>query len=235
MAGGDGAGRVPHAGDGPPRLGRGGLGGDAGAVPGGDAGAARRHARRGRPGRRVPHGRRRPAREPRDARLPRDLPHAGDGPRPGRGRGLGGRRGRRRAAGRRGDHEGRVVLAGRGASTGIGIGIAAGAAKPRNRANRHCRWQAYQPCRARSFVRRALVASTPGSPSISDRPAADPVAALPFYYYSGGPGVRTPSRRNRPAPPGRPAAHLPGTAGAVYGGGMVGPVGPRAAGGDRRC
>ena len=74
---------------------------------------------------------------------------------------------------------GAVALARQGASTGIGIAI--GSTKPRNRANRHWRWRAYQSCRARSLVRRVLVASTIGLPSMLRRPAADAIAGLSFY------------------------------------------------------
>ena len=192
-AGGPGAGRVPDGGDGSPRRSRGRVGGAADAVPGGDAGAARRDPRRGRIGRRVPRGRGRPARELRDTRVPRDVPYAGDVARAGLGRGLGGRGGRRRAGRRRGDHgrgSGRAI---RGSSTGIGIGIAS--AKPRNRANRHCRWRAYQSCRAWSLVRRVLVASTAGLLPMSRHPAADPIAAL-LYYIAVYQVVRTRPREN---------------------------------------
>jgi hypothetical protein len=81
----------------------------------------------------------------------------------------------------------------------MGMGIGMGSAKPRNRANRHCRWRAYQSCRARSLVRRVLVASTAGLPPISDHPAADPIAALSFYMavYRV---VRTRPRKNCTVP-----------------------------------
>jgi len=49
----------------------------------------------------------------------------------------------------------------------------AASTNPRNRANRHWRWRAYQDCRARSLVRLARVASIVGA--LSERDAGPPV------------------------------------------------------------